>query len=64
MDVYKMTEYRWKARIELEYLIKRTYRWFLQNKDLIKEVKIFNKVYYYLDRLETSLTEHYLKLRN
>ena len=24
MDVYKMTEYRWKARIELEYLIKRT----------------------------------------
>jgi len=26
--------------------------------------KIFNKVYYYLDRLETSLTEHYLKLRN
>lgn len=40
MDVSKMTEEGWKAKITLEDGIKATYQWFLQNQDAFKEVKL------------------------
>ena len=40
MDVSKMTEAGWKAKIELEDGIKSTYQWFLENVKAYKEVKI------------------------
>lgn len=40
MDVSKMTNEGWKARIKLEDGIRETYKWFLENKDSFKEVKI------------------------
>jgi len=40
MDVSKMTKAGWKASIVLEDGIKRTYRWFLKNKESYKEVKL------------------------
>lgn len=40
MDVSKMTQAGWKAKIGLEEGIKSTYQWFLQNEDSFKEVKM------------------------
>ena len=40
MDVSKMTQAGWKAKIKLEDGIRMTYEWFLNNQDSIKEVKI------------------------
>jgi GDP-L-fucose synthase len=40
MDVSKMTEAGWKAKIELENGIKDTYQWFLNNVNEFKEVKL------------------------
>lgn len=40
MDVSKMTNAGWKAKIGLEEGIRSTYEWFLQNQDSFKEVKI------------------------
>ena len=40
MDVSKMTEAGWKAKVGLEEGIKRTYEWFLENQESFKEVKI------------------------
>jgi GDP-L-fucose synthase len=40
MDVSKMTNAGWKAKIELEEGIHRTYEWFLENQGRFKEVKI------------------------
>lgn len=40
MDVSKMTQAGWKAKIGLEEGIQSTYQWFLDNQDSIKEVKI------------------------
>ena len=40
MDVSKMTEAGWKAKIELENGIKDTYQWFLNNVNDFKEVKL------------------------
>ena len=40
MDESKMTKAGWKASIVLEDGIKRTYRWFLKNKESYKEVKL------------------------
>ena len=40
LDVSKMTHAGWKAKIVLEEGIKETYRWFLQNENSFKEVKI------------------------
>jgi GDP-L-fucose synthase len=40
MDVSKMTNAGWKAKISLEEGIKETYEWFLENENNLKEVKI------------------------
>ncbi len=40
MDVSKMTNAGWKAKIGLEEGIKVTYEWFLENENSLKEVKI------------------------
>ena len=40
MDVSKMTDAGWKAKIGLEEGIKATYQWFLENEENFKEVKI------------------------
>lgn len=40
MDVSKMEQAGWKAKVGLEDGIKRTYSWFLENIDSFKEVKI------------------------
>jgi GDP-L-fucose synthase len=40
MDVSKMTDAGWKAKIGLEEGIKGTYKWFLENVDALKEVKM------------------------
>ena len=40
MDVSKMTNAGWKAKIGLEEGIRETYQWFLQNVDKVKEVKM------------------------
>jgi len=40
MDVSKMTQAGWQAKIGLEEGIKDTYQWFLENQDSFKEVKI------------------------
>jgi GDP-L-fucose synthase len=40
MDVSKMTEAGWKAKIELEDGINATYQWFLENENTYKEVKL------------------------
>ena len=40
MDVSKMTNAGWKAKIGLEDGIKETYEWFLENENDFKEVKI------------------------
>lgn len=40
MDVSKMTEAGWNAKIGLEEGIKNTYEWFLENKDSFKQVKM------------------------
>jgi GDP-L-fucose synthase len=40
MDVSRMTEEGWKYSIELEDGIRRTYDWFLDNIEEVKEVKL------------------------
>ena len=40
MDVSKMKEMGWQYSTELEDGIQNTYKWFLQNKDAIKEIKL------------------------
>jgi GDP-L-fucose synthase len=40
MDISKMKEQGWEAKIELKDGIRETYEWFLENEDIIKEVKI------------------------
>lgn len=40
MDVSKMTNAGWKAKIGLEEGIRETYKWFLENVDDVKEVKM------------------------
>ncbi len=40
MDVSKMREIGWKYSTELEDGIKKTYQWFLENIDAIKEIKL------------------------
>lgn len=40
MDVSKMTNAGWKAKIGLEEGIKDTYHWFLENVDSVKQVKM------------------------
>ena len=40
MDVSKMTNAGWKAKIALEEGIKETYEWFLENEGKFKEVNI------------------------
>ena len=40
MDVSKMTQAGWKAKIELKEGIRETYNWFLENEENFKEVKI------------------------
>lgn len=40
MDVSKMEQAGWKAKVGLEVGIQRTYQWFLENQDSFKEVKI------------------------
>ena len=40
MDVSKMTDAGWKAKIGLEEGIRETYKWFLENQENFKEVKI------------------------
>ena len=40
MDVSKMTQAGWKAQVGLEEGIRRTYQWFLEHQDSIKEVRI------------------------
>ena len=40
MDVTKMHHLGWKHKIELEEGIQKTYDWFLENKDVFKQVKI------------------------
>jgi len=39
MDVSKMTNAGWKAKIDLEEGIKKTYKWFLENEENFKKVK-------------------------
>ena len=39
MDVSKMKDIGWEYRTELEDGIKKTYQWFLENKDSIKKIK-------------------------
>jgi GDP-L-fucose synthase len=43
MDVSKMTNAGWKAKIGLEEGIRETYQWFLENVDNVKEVKMKEK---------------------
>lgn len=40
LDVSKMTQAGWKAKITLEDGIKSTYKWFLENQDNLKELKV------------------------
>ena len=40
MDVSKMKEIGWKYSTELEDGIQKTYSWFLENIDTIKEIKL------------------------
>ena len=40
MDVSKMKEIGWQYSTELEDGIKKTYQWFLENIDTIKEIKL------------------------
>jgi GDP-L-fucose synthase len=40
MDVSKMTSAGWKAKIGLEEGIQLTYKWFLENHDSLKEIKM------------------------
>lgn len=40
LDVSKMTQAGWKAKINLEDGIKSTYKWFLENQDNLKELKV------------------------
>ena len=40
MDVSKMTNAGWKAKIGLEEGIKETYQWFLENVDKVKKIKM------------------------
>lgn len=40
MDVSKMEKAGWKAKVGLEEGIHKTYQWFLENQDIVKEVKI------------------------
>jgi GDP-L-fucose synthase len=40
MDVSKMTDAGWKAKIGLEEGIRETYKWFLENQDSYKKVNI------------------------
>ena len=40
MDVSKMQELGWQYSTELEDGIKKTYQWFLENLDNIKEIKL------------------------
>ena len=40
MDVSKMKELGWEYTTELQDGIKKTYSWFIDNKDLIKEIKL------------------------
>jgi len=40
MDVSKMTNAGWKAKISLEEGIRETYKWFLENEGEVKEVKL------------------------
>ncbi len=40
MDVSKMTNAGWKAKIGLEEGIKETYAWFLENSNEFKQVKL------------------------
>ena len=40
MDVSKMKELGWEHTTELEFGIKKTYQWFLENIDTIKEIKL------------------------
>ena len=40
MDVSKMKEMGWKYTTELEGGIKKTYQWYLENRDSIKEIKL------------------------
>ena len=40
MDVSKMKEIGWQSSTELEDGIKKTYQWFLENIDAIKEIKL------------------------
>ncbi|MBN7813505.1 GDP-L-fucose synthase [Algoriphagus sp. H41] len=40
MDVSKMENAGWKAKVGLEEGIKKTYQWFLENQESFKEVKI------------------------
>lgn len=40
MDVSKMTQAGWKAKIGLEEGIRSTYQWFLENQHSVKEVKM------------------------
>jgi GDP-L-fucose synthase len=40
MDVSKMKEQGWEAKIELKDGIRETYEWFLENVDKVKEVKM------------------------
>jgi GDP-L-fucose synthase len=43
MDVFKITITGWKARIELEEGIRKTYKWFLENEDFVKKLKMLKK---------------------
>ena len=40
MDVSKMKKLGWEYTTELEYGIKKTYKWFLENIDTIKQIKL------------------------
>jgi len=40
MDVSKMEQAGWKAKIKLQEGIKLTYNWFLENSEIYKELKI------------------------
>ena len=40
MDISKMTKSGWKANIQLEEGILKTYSWFLENKESFKQIKI------------------------
>lgn len=40
LDVSKMKNQGWEAKIDLEDGIRETYQWFLENEDKFKEVKI------------------------